>query len=256
MNPTHPGGHERWSLQVVSRDFRGINGAIRRAPFIPRSLDTTFHRKLACHSFSLSAVGSPARSRQRRADNPFIGWQSMKSQTENHGTIDDTYQKDNLHDNSKTLPCLKDIEESPTSATASYAEEVAVPVEQMRQRLAHDPGKAIFGAFVNGELIAMAGFKRELVLKARHRGDIWGVYVAPTARGTGVSGKLLIALLDYVRTLPGVILVNLCVRTTNDAANALYQRLGFVVTGINRRSIFAEGAYHDEQRMQLDLDAG
>lgn len=82
------------------------------------------------------------------------------------------------------------------------------------------------------------------------------VYVAPTARGTGVSGKLLIALLDYVRTIPEVMLVKLCVRTTNDAANALYQRLGFVVTVINRRSICAEGAYHDAQRMQLDLDAG
>lgn len=150
---------------------------------------------------------------------------------------------------------LKSIEESPSSVSASYAEEVAVPIEQMRQRLAHDPFKAVFGAFVNGGLVAMAGFKRELVLKARHRGDIWGVYVAPTARGTGVSGKL-IALLDYVRTIPEVVLVNLCVRTTNDAAKALYQRLGFVVTGIDGRSIFAEGVYHDEQRMQLDLDAG
>jgi ribosomal protein S18 acetylase RimI-like enzyme len=147
------------------------------------------------------------------------------------------------------------IEENPAAVSASYAEEVAVPLDQMRQRLLHNPYQAIFGAFASGNLVAMAGFRRESIVKTHHRGDIWGVYVAPTARGTGVSRKLLVALLDYVRTIPDVILVNLCVRTTNDAAKALYRRLGFIVTGIDRRSIFADGVYHDEERMVLNLDA-
>ncbi|HEU4375455.1 MAG TPA: N-acetyltransferase, partial [Telluria sp.] len=98
------------------------------------------------------------------------------------------------------------------------------------------------------------GFRREPRIKILHRGDIFGVYVAPAARGTGIARKLLEALLDHVRTLPEMVVVNLSVRTNNDSARALYRRLGFAVTGIDKRAIFADGAYHDEERMALDLD--
>lgn len=61
--------------------------------------------------------------------------------------------------------------------------------------------------------------------------------------------------LVYSPTIPEMVIVNLSVRTTNDVARALYRRLGFTVTGIDRRAIFADGAYHDEERMTLELDA-
>lgn len=149
---------------------------------------------------------------------------------------------------------LECIEAHPSSVSFTYAEESALPLDQMRQRLVHTPYQAMFGAFDGAELIAMAGFRREPRSKIHHRGDIFGVYVAPAARGTGVSRKLLEALLDHVRTLPEMVVVNLSVRTNNDSARALYRRLGFEVTGIDKRAIFADGAYHDEERMALDLD--
>lgn len=150
---------------------------------------------------------------------------------------------------------LECIEAHPSSVSFSFAEESELPLDQMRQRLIHTPHQAMFGAFDGANLIAMAGFRREPRAKIHHRGDIFGVYVAAAARGTGVSRKLLEALLDHVRTFPEMVVVNLSVRTTNDAARALYRRLGFNVTGIDKRAIFAQGAYHDEERMTLDLDA-
>lgn len=150
---------------------------------------------------------------------------------------------------------LECIEANPSAVSFSYDEESELPPDQMRQRLVHTPHQAMFGAFDGANLMAMAGFRREPRTKIHHRGDIFGVYVAPAARGTGLSQKLLEALLDHVRTIPEMVVVNLSVRTTNDPARALYRRLGFDVTGIDKRAIFADGAYHDEERMTLDLDA-
>lgn len=150
---------------------------------------------------------------------------------------------------------LECIEANPSAVSFSYAEESALPLDQMRERLVHTPHQAMFGAFDGGNLVAMAGFRREARSKIHHRGDIFGVYVAPAARGTGLSKALLEALLAHIRTIPEMVLVNLSVRTTNDAARALYRRLGFTVTGVDKRSIFAAGAFHDEERMMLDLDA-
>lgn len=144
---------------------------------------------------------------------------------------------------------------NPSAVRFSYAEESALSLDQMRERLVHTPQQATFGAFDGATLVAMAGFSREQRTKAQHRGDIFGVYVAPAARGTGLSRQLLEALLDHVRTTPEVVVVTLAVRTTNDAARALYRRLGFCVTGIDKRALFVDGTYHDEERMTLDLDA-
>lgn len=149
---------------------------------------------------------------------------------------------------------LFSIGESPASIAASYDEEAAVPREQLAQRLLSTPYQAIFGAFDGEALVALAGFRRERNAKLQHRGDIWGVYVAPAARGAGVSRALMTALLAHLRTLAGVVLVNLSVRADNDAARALYRRLGFRLTGVDTRSLCVDGVYHDEERMQLALD--
>jgi ribosomal protein S18 acetylase RimI-like enzyme len=150
---------------------------------------------------------------------------------------------------------LAGIAEAPSSFWASHAEEEAVPLELMRQRLEQTPYQAIFGAYDGAQLVATAGFKREHIAKIDHRGNIWGVYVAPAARGTGLSRKLMEALIAHARTIPGLIQITLCVRTSNDVAKALYCRLGFVITGTDLRSIHTEGVFHDEHRMLLHLDA-
>ena len=149
---------------------------------------------------------------------------------------------------------LEGIEESPSSFWASYAEESNCPLEQMQNRLVATPHQVIFGVFDNGQLIAMAGFRREQIAKIEHRGNIWGVYVSPASRGLGIARQLLDSLLSHAKNIPNVIQVTLGVRTTNSAAKALYLQLGFVPTGIDRRSICIDGQFHDEERMALFFD--
>ncbi len=146
-------------------------------------------------------------------------------------------------------------EESPTAVWASYDEENALPLDQMAQRLVATPYQTVLGGFIDDQLMAVAGFRRDRIAKIAHRANLWGIYVEPQARGGGRARLLMAALLAHARTLPDVVQLTLCVRSTNDAAKALYLSLGFIQTGVDRRSMLIDGVYHDEDRMVLFLDA-
>ncbi|PWF55126.1 GNAT family N-acetyltransferase [Massilia glaciei] len=150
---------------------------------------------------------------------------------------------------------LSGIEESPGVAWASYAEESAQTLEQTRQRLVATPYQMVFGVFNGEHLVAISGFKRESMCQISHRGNIWGLYVAPEARGQGVADKLIEGLLREVRGIPGLVQVTLVVSSDNEAARALYAKYGFIKTGVDHRSVCIDGHYHDEDRMVLLLDA-
>src|SRR5579872_5292917 len=47
----------------------------------------------------------------------------------------------------------------------------------------------VIGAVDEGRLIGMAGFYRETRPKLRHKGHVWGVFVLPAYRGSGVGRK-------------------------------------------------------------------
>ncbi len=149
---------------------------------------------------------------------------------------------------------LSSIEESPGVAWASHAEEVALSNQQMQQRLTATPYQVVLGGFVEGQLVAIGGFKREAMSQIHHRGNIWGLYVAPAARGQGLGRRLLSDMLAHVRAIEEVVQVTLVVDSDNHAARAMYASLGFTKTGVDRRSVCIGGHYHDEDRMVLFLD--
>jgi ribosomal protein S18 acetylase RimI-like enzyme len=150
---------------------------------------------------------------------------------------------------------LSGIQESPGVAWASYAEESAQSLEQMRQRLAATPYQMVFGVFMDASLVAIGGFKREAMSQVHHRGNIWGLYVAPGARGKGVARALIDGMLTEIRRIPELVQVTLVVSDDNAAAKALYSSLGFIKTGVDHRSVCIDGHYHDEERMVLLLDS-
>lgn len=149
---------------------------------------------------------------------------------------------------------LASLREAPTAAWASVQEEEAMTPAQVAARLAAGAVEGCFGAFWHGELVGIASLKHETLRKIRHRANIWGVYIAPQARRMGVARALVEAIVAHVRQAGGIVQLTLVLGSANLAAALLYASLGFVVTGLDRRSTFIDGQYHDELRMVRFLD--
>ena len=139
--------------------------------------------------------------------------------------------------------------ESPTAFGASPAEDFSRSVAETAARLVEDANRAVFGLFDETVLVAMTGIARESMTKLAHKAGIWGVYVSPAHRGTGIGKKLLIKALKFAENLLGVRQVNLYVNATNANAIALYESLGFVTFGLEHDGLMIDGVAHDELLM-------
>ena len=105
-------------------------------------------------------------------------------------------------------------------------------------------------------LVGVVGLQRERMVKLSHKAFVWGVYVAPEARGRAVGMKLLRFALEYAALQLHVRQVNLGVNTTNTAALALYKKLGFKQYGLEREYLFVNDKYYDEYQMACGVHAG
>jgi ribosomal protein S18 acetylase RimI-like enzyme len=146
---------------------------------------------------------------------------------------------------------LEALEREPLAFTDSVAEHQAMTLETIRNRLGTAEDNLVLGAFIDRQLIGMAGFFRRRGEKIRHRGGIWGVYVSEECRGKGVGRALLGELIGLVQLLPGMEQVALAVSSQNAGAKSLYESLGFEVYGCERRALKIGDAYVDEELMVL-----
>lgn len=144
---------------------------------------------------------------------------------------------------------LRALKECPEAFASSYEEEFGTPQVEIERRLKPKPDSAIFGAFQEEKLVALTGVQRESMAKLAHKAFIWGVYVAPEARGSGVGSKVVSHALNYASETLGVRQVNLGVNTKNTAAVALYRKLGFAQYGLERGFLLLAGELHDEYQM-------
>ena len=143
------------------------------------------------------------------------------------------------------------LEREPLAFTDSVAEYHAMPLESIRKRLGGSEDNFVLGAFIDRQLIGMAGFFRRRGEKIRHRGGIWGVYVSEECRGKGIGRALLGELIGLVQLLPGMQQVALAVSSQNAGAKGLYESLGFEVYGCERRALKIGDEYVDEELMVL-----
>ena len=145
---------------------------------------------------------------------------------------------------------LEALEREPRAFTDSVAEHRAMPLESIRKRLGSSEDNFVLGAFIDRQLIGMAGFFRRGE-KIRHRGGIWGVYVSEECRGKGIGRALLGELIGLVQLLPGMEQVALAVSSQNAGAKGLYESLGFELYGCERRALKIGDEYVDEELMVL-----
>lgn len=149
---------------------------------------------------------------------------------------------------------LRGLRESPSAFGSSYEEEVDRPLEVVAQRLSGAPDAATFGAWdETGALVGIGAVRREPQRRARHRAGVFGMYVAPEARGRGVGRALLQAIVDHARTIDGLDRLELGVESTNVPARALYRAFGFVAYGVQPDAYRADGQSWDSELMSMSL---
>ena len=93
--------------------------------------------------------------------------------------------------------------DSPFAFLASPSDDLATSEAAVSEMLKRAPTSVVFGA-VAPQLVGLLGLHRAHQLKAAHKVNLWGMYVAPAWRKRGLGEKLLEAAISYARTLPGV----------------------------------------------------
>jgi len=106
---------------------------------------------------------------------------------------------------------------------------------------------AVFGGFVGNRLVGVVGFYSFEDTKSRHKGVLWGMYVTPEARGSGLASALVEVLLEHAGK--EVEQIQLTVVVSNPRARRFYQRMGFTEYGLEEKSLKYKGEYFDEVLM-------
>ena len=146
---------------------------------------------------------------------------------------------------------LEALQREPDAFTESAGEHETATLGAIRNYLGPAEDNFVLGAFIDRQLIGMAGFFRRRGEKISHRGGIWGVYVAQECRGKGIGRALLGELIGLAQLLPGMEQVALAVSSQNAAAKGLYESLGFEMYGCERRALKIGNRYVDEELMVL-----
>lgn len=151
---------------------------------------------------------------------------------------------------------LTALRTDPDAYGSTYEREARFALETFAERI--KPGAARFtlgavGDGGGGTLAGIASFVREESLKTSHKGNVYGVYVAPEMRGAGVGRALMLDLIGRARALDGLEQLNLAVMSDNLAAKRLYASVGFEPYGVERRALKYGGRYFDEDFMALRL---
>jgi ribosomal protein S18 acetylase RimI-like enzyme len=145
---------------------------------------------------------------------------------------------------------LRMLKEHPEAFGGSYEEAIAAGDAPQRERFLQ-PESFIVGAFDGDELTGVVGCVQQRLAKMRHKAFIWGVYVAPEARGRGVGRALMEAAIARAREWPELQQIHLAVVTTNEAARRLYRSLGFQAYGLEPAALKVDGRDLDEEHMLL-----
>jgi RimJ/RimL family protein N-acetyltransferase len=141
------------------------------------------------------------------------------------------------------------LSDSPWAFAASEGDDMGLDAAHMARSLA-EPGRAVVGAFApDGRLVGIAGVVTNRHRKMAHRAQVWGVYVTPAFRGSGVGQAIMAGVQNVARAWPGVTSLGLSVSMNSPHARRVYERAGFVAWGTEPGAIVCNGAAYDEVHM-------
>jgi ribosomal protein S18 acetylase RimI-like enzyme len=144
---------------------------------------------------------------------------------------------------------LEGLKAHPEAFASSWEYEADKPISWWAERMEMN---TILGGWVdNSPLVGMAGLRVQGAVKQRHKGVLWGMYVRPEARGSGLGAALVQRIVEHARTL--VEEICLTVVASNAAACRLYGKFGFKEYGLERRALKVGSDYYDEVLMALPL---
>ncbi|TCZ80880.1 GNAT family N-acetyltransferase [Paenibacillus albiflavus] len=145
---------------------------------------------------------------------------------------------------------LEALKNHPEAFSSSYEDSVQTPLEDVEKRIKNDKDNYILGAFTeNGQLVGIAGFRREQGIKVKHKGMIWGVYVSAEHRGKGIAQSLIKEILTRGKEIEGLMQISLGVTQSNKVAAELYKKLGFETYGVEKNALIYKNQGYDEELM-------
>jgi RimJ/RimL family protein N-acetyltransferase len=139
---------------------------------------------------------------------------------------------------------LEGLRDAPEAFGSTFEKESSEPGQYFVDRLTRN---TVFGGFAGDRLVGVAGFYSFEDTKSRHKGVLWGMYIKPEARGSGLATALVETLLEHADKV--VEQVQLTVVADNPRARRFHQRMGFVEYGLEERALKYNGAYFDEVLM-------
>ncbi len=144
---------------------------------------------------------------------------------------------------------LEGLARHPDAFGASYDDEAGQPLERFAERLA---GNVVLGGYDGTEALrGVIGIRKATAPKVRHIATIWGMYVSPGSRGSGLGDRLVQAAIAEARA--SCTSVRLSVVTSNAAALRLYERAGFTIWAVDRGALCVDGVFLDEALMRRDF---
>ncbi len=153
---------------------------------------------------------------------------------------------------------LRALQNHPDAFGQPYANAVTMDPDRVRETIATfwtgGDNRVFLAVAPDGTIAGMIGIVREQRATEDHRASIWGVYVAPEARGQHLIDRLLAAAIAWARSLDGVLQIQLGVNPANLTAIRAYEQAGFRLTGRTPRARILDGNPIDHDWMILMLD--
>lgn len=145
---------------------------------------------------------------------------------------------------------LKGLQTDPDAFGSTYEREVDFSIDTVKKRIKPSNDKFALGYFdKHGQLVGTVTFVRESNMKMAHKGNIFGMYVTPEARGKGIGKSLIMEIIKKASECEELEQILLTVEANNQAAKKLYESVGFKCYGTEPKALKFNRHYYDEDLM-------